>query len=125
MKYAATVLLVLVTTAAFSCPSPVGPASPEIRVLNASSRTMEDVTVGFPDEQVFYGTLAPGAASGYRAVDRAYRYAYVRTIMDGDTVVLQPIDYVGETLLEPGYYTYRLSLAESDGSWLTLELVVD
>ena len=125
MKYAVTVLALLAATAGFSCPGLVGPASPEIRVLNASSRTMEGVTVAFPDDEVVYGTLAPGAASGYRAVERAYRYAYVRTTVDGDTMVLQPIDYVGETLLEPGRYTYRLDLADTDGPWLTLELVVD
>lgn len=84
---------------------------------------MEAVLVGFPDVEVVYGDVPPGAATAYREVERAYRYAYVRTVVDGDTLGLVPIDYVGETLLESGLYTYRLDLFE--GRSLTLELVRD
>lgn len=119
-------LALLLVTLALACETIVsdGPGRPvEIRVENASSALMEDVRVGFPSGEVVYGDVAPGAVTDYRTVERAYRYAYVWTLMDGDTLALQPIDYVGESLLAAGRYTYRLDLFE--GRSLTLELVRD
>jgi heat shock protein HslJ len=45
-------------------------------------------------------------------VGEAYSYAYVKVTAGGDEFVLQPIDYVGESLLAPGEYTYVLDVAE-------------
>jgi hypothetical protein len=94
----------------------------EVRVRNAAATSMRSVAVGFPYEggEVVYGDLAPGEASEYRAVRKAYRYAAVRVVVDGDTLGIIPIDYVGETPLSPGRYTYRLGLYE--GTSLTLDL---
>jgi hypothetical protein len=99
----------------------VGPV--EIRVHNASAATMADVVIHFPDESVEYGTLAPGEASGYRAVELAYRIASVAVTIDGESHGLQVVDYVGEEPLMGGRYTYRLDLFE--GVSLTLELRTD
>lgn len=43
-------------------------------------------------------------------------------IVDGMPVKLQPIDYVGETLLDPGRYTYELDYRDGH---LGLELKRD
>jgi hypothetical protein len=37
-------------------------------------------------------------------------YAYIEVHLAADTLVLQPIDYVGESLLPPGRYGYVLEL---------------
>ena len=114
-------LALLFVTLALACETIVSTTPVEVRVANASSQIMEEVLVAFPDDEVAYGDVGPGEATGYRTVSRAYRYAYVRTVVGGDTLVLQPIDYVGESLLAGGRYTYRLDLFE--GRSLTLELV--
>ncbi|HEU0013099.1 MAG TPA: hypothetical protein VFQ45_05420 [Longimicrobium sp.] len=82
------------------------------RLRNASPYELKDVAVGFPDEMVAYGTLAPGAVTEYRTVARAYRYAYVEATIDGQLVVQQPIDYVGEEYVEPGSYTFVITVAD-------------
>lgn len=124
MPYRFLVLLLVALALACETLISTGPAGPvEIRVENASTQTMEGVRVAFPTLEVQYGDVEPGTATGYRVVDRAYRYAWVRTVVAGDTLVLQPIDYVGESLLAEGRYTYRLGLFE--GRSLTLELVRD
>lgn len=118
-------LVLLLLTLVLACETIVSgsPDRLEIRVENASASLMEDVLVWFPDQRVEYGDVEPGAATAYQVIDKAYRYAYVEAAVEGDTLVLQPIDYVGETLLEGGRYTYRLDLF--DGRSLVLELVED
>lgn len=81
-----------------------------IRIKNSSSYSMQNILVKFPDEEITYGDLSSGEESGFEVVTKAYRYAYIETIVDNKTVILQPTDYVGESLLEPGQYTYNLSI---------------
>jgi hypothetical protein len=92
----------------------------EIRIANESAFTFNRVDVGFPAERVSYGALAPNESSSYRRVEHAYRYAYVEIEVDGEEHILQPIDYVGETPLSRGKYTYRLDLEATGAFSLTL-----
>lgn len=82
-----------------------------IRVSNASRYTLEAVSVGFPEVTQRYGNLAPGETSGYHSIPRAHSYAFVEALAGGTRVFQQPIDYMGEPYLEPGSYTYQLTLA--------------
>ena len=84
--------------------------SVEIRVANRSTSRFDRVIVGFSDGQQEYGALSPGATSEYRTVTEAYRYAYFEVRLDTTLLVIQPIDFVGETPLGGGRYTYALSL---------------
>jgi hypothetical protein len=99
-------------------------ANPEIRVANRSQTNFTSVRVGFPSGDVEYGPLAAGAASAYESVERAYRYAFVEVMIGDRRLVMQPIDYVGETPLGGGRYTYAIGLSEG-GDRLTLELETD
>jgi hypothetical protein len=99
-------------------------AGPEIRVENASQSDFSSVRVVFPSEDVSYGALPAGATSEYESVAEAYRYAYVEVMIGERRVVLQPIDYVGETLLGPGRYTYALDVMPG-GDFLSLQLKTD
>lgn len=83
-----------------------------IRIQNSSPYTMEEVTVGFPEEEIHYGDIRSREKSTYMEVIEAYRYAYIETVVNEKELVLQPIDYVGESLLDPGLYTYELNLDE-------------
>ena len=79
-----------------------------VRLHNGTGRPLEAVRVTFTGLPVDYGDLAPGATSDYRRADGAYRYAKVEARIGGEPFTLQPIDFVGETPLGPGRFTYRL-----------------
>ena len=114
-------VFILLSALLAGCTSSSGPHDgPEIRIANRSDRDFASVLVRFPSDDVHYGAVAAGRATEYRQVDQAYRYAYVEVRVGDDRIVLQPIDFVGETLLSPGRYTYVLTLREG-GLQLDLE----
>ncbi|HJX26848.1 MAG TPA: hypothetical protein VJ885_02970 [Thermoanaerobaculia bacterium] len=96
----------------------------EIRVANRSDRDFDQVVATFDPDRVEYGAVAKGATSEYRTVKQAYRYALVEVTAGGQTFRFHPIDYVGETPLEPGRYTYALNIEPSDNT-VTIDLVED
>jgi hypothetical protein len=85
-------------------------SDPEIRVANRSARDFDRVLVNFSGQEVDYGAIRAGAASDYRIARGAYAYARIEVHMDTARLVIQPIDFVGETPLGPGRYTYALSV---------------
>jgi hypothetical protein len=101
----------------------IGPAgSPAIRVANRSTLDFDRVLVNFSDQEVDYGALPAGTASEYRSPTVAYRYARIEVHVDTARLVLQPVDFVGETPLDGGSYTYALKVADDGrGLGLTLE----
>ena len=93
-----------------------------LRVENASSADFSSVLVRFPGAEARYGAVDAGAASAYREVETAYRYGYVEVEAGSATHRRVPIDYVGETPLEEGRYTFVLDLA---GDVLSLHFAQD
>jgi hypothetical protein len=97
----------------------------EIRVANRSDRDFDAVDVTFTEKKVSYGPVAKGATSGYRTIqEEAYRYALVVVTAGGEAFRFQPIDFVGETPLAPGRYTYALNIDPNDGQ-VTIDLIED
>ena len=94
-----------------------------IRVANNSSFAFDRVEVVFPEDAIDYGSIRAGDVSQYANVSAAYRYAYIEVEIDGEELKIQPIDYVGETPLEAGRYTYALNVTIE--GYLTLELRED
>ncbi len=94
-------------------PDPPGPSL--IRLHNASRYPMEQLRARFFSEMVDYGRLEPGQMSPYQSVERAYRYAYLEAIVNGERRSLHPIDFLGERLLGRGRFTYRLSFDSESG----------
>ena len=100
-------LVFLVLLSITSC---LAKADTEVRIQNTSQLNFQSVAVGFPDQLEQYGALSRGALSGYRKVTSAYRYAYIEVRVNGEKFELRPKDYVGETLLPNGQFTYALDL---------------
>lgn len=105
-------------------PNPTQPDAPadtvEIRVENLGERAFEAVALMFPNgpessetTRVEYGALPAGRMSEYIPVAFSYRYALAEVVVAGDTVSWEPIDFVGEDPLEPGKYTFGLSVRET------------
>ena len=92
-----------------------------IRVRNISSLVFDQVQVGEPDK--IHENVSPDSFTEYLQYEEAYRSAFIEIRSGAETYVLQPIDFVGETPLPIGLYTYALNIT-SEGE-VTLEFVVD
>jgi hypothetical protein len=90
------------------CEEPENPEVPYIRLWNSSDDDLEGVTVRFEDQVEDYGDVASGQTTEYRPVMVADPYAGIEATVDGKPVLWMPRDYLGETPLDPGYYTYAL-----------------
>lgn len=95
-----------------------------LRVENATEWTMEELIV-YVTPPIEVDRLEAGERTDYREVDRAYRIATVNVRIDGTPDGLQVIDFVGESPLGPGRFTYRLQVDGEPGSSLILTLVED
>ena len=94
-----------------------------IRIENSTGHDITDIFVSGPEDEHHYGDLQEGKKSTYKTYEKAYRYAFC-TFMIGDSLfTIQPIDFVGESLLEPGKYTYRLTISDLETPWAGMELV--
>lgn len=81
-----------------------------IRVRNVSEIAFDLVQVG--DTEKTHENVAPDSFTPYLEYEEAYRYAYILIESGTETFVLQPIDFVGETPLPIGLYTYELDINE-------------
>ncbi len=75
-------------------------------IYNATDFDLVELQVG--DE--LYGTLPSDERADARLFPFAYHYNYVSAFVDGERLQIQPIDYVGETPLRAGNYTYVIGL---------------
>lgn len=95
--------------------SPTATASPtvaRIRIANAGTVDFDQVIVHFPNgDALSYGPVLAGSKGFYAYSDGPlYRYAAVEVVVNGTRYRYQPDDFLGETPLPPGTYTYELSL---------------
>ncbi|WP_281637214.1 hypothetical protein [Flavobacterium marginilacus] len=99
----------------------------KIRLSNVSQFDFQNIKVNTTSGEVSFENLKSGKKSDYKVFAAAYRYAFVELVINGKTYTLQPIDYVGETLLEPGNYTYQINANDSQNQYgkLTLSLIKD
>ena len=128
MKLSSFLFLIglMVTLACNSDDPDMGPGI-WIRVENASEFRYDNVVVETQGGENNYGTINVGEKSDYKVFELAYRYAFVQLQIDSDTFTLQPIDYVGETPLEEGNYTYVVDASQSESQFgrLSISLVED
>ena len=115
------------TLAIIGCSNDDNPKEVSIRLENTSQSEYKNIVINTSTGFVDFPDLNPGERSKYQVFDRAYRYAYVKVEIDGIEQVLQPIDYVGETPLENGNYTYEIARDPRNiaGATLILTLVRD
>ena len=95
----------------------------QIRIDNQTGSDFVSILVNSNGNENTYGSLPDGEKSEYQVYPQAYRYGYVQAITTtDDTLVVQPIDYVGESPLDEGKYTYKLTRSNPDSPWMGLEL---
>ena len=119
-----TLLFLLCTACGFQDGRPDGVF---IRIQNNSDVNFEMVTVQSGNEEHFFGEVLSRTYSEYGEFDYAFRYAAVWLVGEGQDFSLIPTDYVGETPLRDGFYTYRIGLSSANlpDAQLTFELIED
>ena len=111
----AIALLAILMMCGIAHPSDPAPASQEknehavwLRVRNATGLDLAAVQL---NKHYSFGDLAKGAVSEYLKVEGMYRYSYAEALAGKRKLVCQPRDYMGETLLPPGHYTYTIAVS--------------
>ncbi|MGB5464160.1 MAG: hypothetical protein WBM92_12395 [Aureibaculum sp.] len=98
-----------------------------IRVKNISQFDFEDIIVNTSGGENNYGNVISNEVTEYKTFDFAYPYAFIELKIDNNTYTIQPIDYIGETRLTPGKYTYKIDVSPEGDQYsrLILYLVKD
>jgi hypothetical protein len=78
----------------------------EIRVRNLSALPLRDVKLG----RASYGNIGAGETTTYRTWGPAYAISTIRFDADGKSYGHIPIDYVGETPLGAGQFTFIIQM---------------
>ena len=95
-----------------------------IRLSNVSDSDFGNIIVNTTTGDTNYGNLKSNQVSEYKNFNKAYRYAYVELNIGEETYTIQPIDYVGETPLTNGNYTYQLDLVSYEEGFLDLTITL-
>lgn len=97
-------------------------SSVQIRIQNASPYRckFEHIIVN----NVSFDDLLTGQKSAFKTFDLAYSYAFVQLQINEKTYTFLPVDYLGETPLENGNYTYKITANPSNPyQKLNMELI--
>ena len=88
----------------------------QLRVVNAGTVDISGLVVRFPEGTVNFGDVPAGATTGYRdAAGGVYRYAAYEYALDGKPVLQRVADWVGESPMPGGAFTYRIELDPGAG----------
>lgn len=88
-------------------------AEVRVRVYNDSDVDFDSVEVGWAETQQI-GAVPARGYSDYFTFEYAYHYGYVVVLVDGKEYSFRPIDYVGESYLAAGDYTFALTPVDGD-----------
>lgn len=114
------ILLTLTIFSLFSCSDDEATNEVNIRLANNSEFKFEDATYN----GINFGDIVPGKKTEYKLFENQYSYGSVNITIDGEQYKWQPFDFVGESLLEDGDYTFEYSF-DNDSKVLTDNLVRD
>lgn len=115
-------IVLLLLLACDTVTSDLNPNSVYIRIVNSSPIDFKSAYIRFPKSEHTFGVFESGRSSRYQKFEEAYRYGYIEVKTERETYVLQPIDYVGESPLNNGKYTFKLNVEDDQ---LTLETIKD
>ncbi|MBP0905720.1 hypothetical protein ACFSKN_15855 [Mariniflexile gromovii] len=118
-------ILIISISTLFSCSSDNNNISEvNIRLSNVSQYNFKNIVVNTSTGNTNFENMSSQETTNYKAFETAYRYAFVELEIDGKTYTLQPIDYVGETPLKNGNYTYQIDANDSQEQYGKLSLTL-
>ncbi len=83
-----------------------------IQIKNLSDYNFTDLFISTGGGEFNYGDLSSTEVSEQALFDHAYRYCYVSLKVEEDNFVLQPIDYVGEGVINAGEIIYEIDVID-------------
>jgi len=84
-----------------------------IRIFNNSIYDFTDVILNPSQGNKYYGDIKKNEKTEYKVFDIVYRYAYIKLLINGKEYIYQPYDYVGETPLGQGNFTYEITVGDT------------
>ena len=119
--------LIIAITTLISCSKDDDKNGLKIRLSNSSQFDYKNIVVDTSTGNVKFEDINAGQSTEYKVFERAYRYAFIELVIDGEVYTLQPFDYIGETPLKNGNYTYQINASDSQSQYekLSLKLIVD
>ena len=100
------------------------PSELKIRLSNISQFDFQNIIVNTSTGNVEFEDINAGQSTEYKIFKTAYRYAFVELVIDEKIYTLQPLDYVGETPLKNGKYTYQINANDSQSQHGKLSLIL-
>ncbi len=95
----------------------------KLRLINQSNIFIQNLTVRFPVDQIFFGNVPAGVTTEYREVpDGVYRYAAYSVEVYGKKYEQPVVDWIGETPMPGNAFTYIVTI--DPGGWETRGQVV-
>ena len=82
-----------------------------VRVANGTGLPLQNVRLN----NIFFGDVPVDGVSGYQTLKLSYRYAALSLDVEGKKFKMVPDDYVGETPLGKGIFTYRIQREYHNG----------
>lgn len=82
---------------------------------NGSKEFFKSLHVKMQGQDYFFTDLNSGKSTKPIRVEKTYRYCYANVVTKKDTLIFQPIDYVGETLHKSGRVVMELYIFPEDG----------
>ena len=115
------ILIILFVACKKQQKEPFGPT--DVRILNLTDLTMNEVTVNTWDSTFNYGAIAAGDTSEYHRFNRAYVVADIAAMINGlqyktDSAVYTWKNYVGKVKI-----TYRIWIISDADRRLGMELI--
>jgi hypothetical protein len=87
----------------------------KLRIQNHSGEMFKKLEVNLLGAHYIFTDLKAGKSTKPIRVKGAYRYCYAKLITEQDTLVLQPEDFVGETLHTKGKLTMKFIIKVQKG----------
>ncbi len=117
------IYILVLTILLFNCISDNETNQVRLRVSNTSDYDYKNIIV----RNSSFNNLNSGETSAYQIFDYAYSYDFIELQIDGKTYTIQPIDFVGESKLKSGDYSYAIDASNSGEQYgkLRLSLIVD
>ncbi|MBK9012662.1 MAG: hypothetical protein IPM82_00425 [Saprospiraceae bacterium] len=106
-----------------ACSQEIGKTN--LRIKNNSNYDFCNVVINPFSGNVNCGSILRGETTCYRAFDIAYHYGYVHLSIDGREYSLIPTDYVGETPLGAGNFTYLIDVPDISAESVSITVIVD
>jgi|GEM_PF-5955335 len=82
----------------------------QVRFQNTSSEVFTRLQVDMLGTAYDFDTLRPGQVTRPVPVKETYYYCYARVLTRSDTLLYQPIDYIGEKLYRRGKLTIEVQI---------------